>query len=659
MMKINNLGLKISLIVSLMIAAIIAIVVFIVTARTDALVSDLTITEAKTANNALLKAVQEYQHEAFTSAQMISESSDIINAIIDDDYDLLRKKLISMGFGLDVITVCDLDGDVLARMHNDKKGDSVLSQRALSVALDTGEGISIIEKGSVVGLSTRGSAAIRDYDGNIIAAITCGHDLSLPKYVEKIKEANNCEVTIFDGDTRFNTTLVDETGERVIGTKASDTVIEQVLNQKQDYEAQIPLFGSEYAVYYSPLIAEGEVVGMLFAGVNIDKTLSEEKTMITAVLTTTVAAGVVSAILVFVLCMFMIGRPLKKIGAFAEKIKDGELGLSSASRSAIEVRSSDEVGALARTLEQAYAHLKEYVGEIKDKMESVAGGDLSIESTYNFSGDFKLMGASINHIIANLNSTVSEIYSSADEVATGEQQITDASRLLAQGSMQQASTIQELSVSIAQMAEKTKDNANMAEKAASLANDIMQNAEKGSQRMDEMTGAVNDINQASQSISQVIKVIDNIAFQTNILALNASVEAARAGEHGKGFAVVADEVRNLASKSADAARDTGDLIANSIEKAELGSRIANETASSLAEIVEGINVSSQIITEISQASDEQTAGITQINTGIDQVASVVQQNSATAEESAAASGKMSEQSSMLEELVAQFKLKDE
>ncbi len=176
--------------------------------------------------------------------------------------------------------------------------------------------------------------------------------------------------------------------------------------------------------------------------------------------------------------------------------------------------------------------------------------------------------------------------------------------------------------------------------------------------MDDMIKSVKDINEASQSIGKVIKTIDDIAFQTNILALNAAVEAARAGQHGKGFAVVAEEVRNLSAKSAQAAKDTESLIEDSMQKAQHGVQIAGETASSLSEIVSGINQSSALITEIARASEEQSMSISQINTGIDQVAKVVQQNSATAEESAAASEEMSSQSAVLQELISQFKLRD-
>ncbi|MCL2087930.1 MAG: methyl-accepting chemotaxis protein [Oscillospiraceae bacterium] len=249
---------------------------------------------------------------------------------------------------------------------------------------------------------------------------------------------------------------------------------------------------------------------------------------------------------------------------------------------------------------------------------------------------------------------VNEIESISGSFVSASKQIADGAQALAQGSTQQAATVEQLSSSVSEITEKTKSNAQTAEKAALLANTIRNNAEEGNRHMDEMMSAVKDINDASQQIGKVIKTIDDIAFQTNILALNAAVEAARAGSAGKGFAVVAEEVRNLASKSAEAAKDTAGLIENSMSKAELGTRIAGETAESLNEIVSGITESSQLIQEIAGMSKEQTVGIDQINIGIDQVSQVVQQNSATAEESAASAEEMSARANSLETLIYNF-----
>jgi methyl-accepting chemotaxis protein len=290
-------------------------------------------------------------------------------------------------------------------------------------------------------------------------------------------------------------------------------------------------------------------------------------------------------------------------------------------------------------------------------IEHIAGGDLTVSLQARSEKD--IMNNALISMLDMNNHVFSNISRSADQVAIASQQIADSSQALAQGSTEQAASVQELSSAIAEIAHKTKTNADMAGDAAELADTIRSNAEKGSRQMTEMIGAVKDINQSSLNISRVMKVIDDIAFQTNILALNAAVEAARAGAHGKGFAVVAEEVRNLASKSAEAANDTGAMIQDSMSKAEFGSRIADETAVSLAEIISGIDESGKLIAEIARSSEEQSSGITQVNIGIDQVAQVVQQNSATAQESAAAAEEMSGQSSMLQGLISQFKLKDE
>ena len=369
----------------------------------------------------------------------------------------------------------------------------------------------------------------------------------------------------------------------------------------------------------------------------------------------TIVILIIAAFLIYLIVKGQISAPLAPATAFFNKAgHTGDISLAPEDIETIGKYSSrkDEIGQL---IESAAAFVSRMT-EVSESLEKIASGDLTIEIVPQSQND--TLGLSMLKMTDNLNNMFREINSSSAQVTVGSKQVADGAQALAQGSTEQAASIQELSSSITEIADKTKKNTGLAERAAALANSIKDSAEKGSGHMDEMMTAVNEINDASSSINKVIKVIDDIAFQTNILALNAAVEAARAGQHGKGFAVVAEEVRNLAAKSAEAAKDTGGLIENSIEKANLGVRIAGETAESLAEIVSGINESNQLVGEIARSSEEQALGITQINVGIDQVAQVVQQNSATAEESAAASEEMSAQSNLLQELVTQFKLKD-
>jgi methyl-accepting chemotaxis protein len=312
----------------------------------------------------------------------------------------------------------------------------------------------------------------------------------------------------------------------------------------------------------------------------------------------------------------------------------------------------DELG---QTLTATDAFLKRII-IVSKAMEAVAAGDLTGEFVPLSADD--TLGLSLQKMDGNLNGMFAQIGSSSAQVSSGSNQIADGAQALAAGSTEQAASVEKLSGSIAEITGKITANTELAEHAARLAGTIKANAEKGSLQMEQMMSSVKEISQSSQDIGKVIKVIDDIAFQTNILALNAAVEAARAGQHGKGFAVVAEEVRNLAAKSAEAAKDTEGLIANSMQKAEQGVHIASETAASLAEIVLGISESNRIAGEIAASSEEQSAGISQIDSGISQVAQVVQQNSATAEQSAAASAELSEQAAILEELVERFRLKN-
>ena len=350
----------------------------------------------------------------------------------------------------------------------------------------------------------------------------------------------------------------------------------------------------------------------------------------------------------------LISKPIATISTFMKKAgATGDISLRPEDVRNIEILSQtkDEIGDLGN----GAASFVKHVTTISEELEAVAKGDLTTQIELLSNKD--IMGIALQHMIDNLNTMFTEINTSTEQVANGARQVAEGSQSLAQGSTEQASVVEELSAEISEIANNTRENAELAKQAANLGEVINNKAEIGSHQMDEMMKAVADINESSQSISKVIKVIDDIAFQTNILALNAAVEAARAGQHGKGFAVVAEEVRNLAGKSAEAAKETSELIANSAEKAQLGTKIAGETSASLTEIMEGINQSSRIVNQIAVSSDQQSSGIEQINNGIEQVADVVQRNSATAEQSAAASEEMSGQSSMLETLVTKFKLK--
>jgi len=296
-----------------------------------------------------------------------------------------------------------------------------------------------------------------------------------------------------------------------------------------------------------------------------------------------------------------------------------------------------------------------YVGNIAGELETVSMGDLTQD--IRPLSDADIMGKSLRTMIVNLNEMFGEIGSVSEQVATDSKEIAENSQNLSQGSTEQAANVQQLSASIHEISDAANKNADMAGTASNMSNTVMLDAEKGNEQMSHLTQAVTEINEAGQAISKIIKVIDDIAFQTNILALNAAVEAARAGQHGKGFAVVAEEVRNLAAKSAEAAKDTNQLIENSIAKSRLGLDITNETAESLKKIVTEIKDSVQIIENIAQSSGEQTKAISQINTGVEQVSNIITQNSATAEESAAASAQLSDQAELLQGLMGRFKLK--
>ena len=343
-------------------------------------------------------------------------------------------------------------------------------------------------------------------------------------------------------------------------------------------------------------------------------------------------------------------KPVQEVSHAAEQLSKGILDTK------IEYEAEDEVGVMAESMRRSMKTLSMYINDIDVALETMSKGDFNISATEPFVGDFENIEKSFMKFSKEMSSTLEQINLASEQVASGSEQVSCGAQMLAQGATEQAASIEDLSNIINVISEDIIQNANNAKEANELAQRTGNSIVLSNEKMREMTIAMNDISDKSNEISKIIKTIDDIAFQTNILALNAAVEAARAGSAGKGFAVVADEVRNLAQKSAEAAKDTAVLIAGTVESVENGSKIADDTAKSLLEIVDDATKTVQMMVDITDASEKQAQAADNIRESISQISSVVQTNSATAEESSAASEELTGQSQLLKDLVSGFKL---
>lgn len=336
--------------------------------------------------------------------------------------------------------------------------------------------------------------------------------------------------------------------------------------------------------------------------------------------------------------------PIEKMSEAAKKLAVGDVDVDCTKIH------NDDMGELM----DKFDAMAKAIREQAKVADTIAKGDFTVDVRPRSEKD--LLGRALRALVMGENRTLNNIREANEQITVGAEQVANASQALAQGSTEQASALQQVTASMDEVTQRTKDNATEAGKANTLVNNVKDMATAGNDQMKAMIQAMDSINQSSETISKIIKTIDDISFNTNILALNAAVEAARAGEAGKGFAVVAEEVRSLASKSASAAAETAEMIEDSIHKISNGTKIAEETARSLDAIVNSIDEIVALISNIAVSSNDQSTAISQIDQAISQVSTVVQTNAATSEQCAAASEELSNQAVTLRNMISQYKL---
>ncbi len=475
--------------------------------------------------------------------------------------------------------------------------------------------------------------------------------------LDALKKEMGCEFTIFHGDERAYTTI-QQNGQRAVGTRLSSELVKVVLEQGKSYVGRASILGEDHLCSYVPTYnANGQVDGLIFAGISMSAAMRQ--------ISLTIALSFLVGILLIILGIAIIGayirrtvsNPLFRLTILAQTLEQGDLGLDQHQNMVVGIESNDEIGILSHSFDNTIDRLRNYIGEISQSLESIAHGDLTTQITQEYVGDFASIRTSLNDILQRLNNTMGQIVSSAENVSGGADQMSTAAQALSQGSVEQASSVEELEETIRTVTERVRLTAENARQAQAQAGDMGRQLAEGNEKMKEMISAMGEITDSSNEIEKIIKTIEDIAFQTNILALNAAVEAARAGSAGKGFAVVADEVRSLAAKSAEASQSTSALIGRSIAAVNQGMRIADATAGQLNSVVTGAKGIVETINGIAADAQTQAEAVEQIQDHIGQIASVVQTNSATAEESAATSQELSAQSGVLKQLVKTFRLR--
>ena len=464
--------------------------------------------------------------------------------------------------------------------------------------------------------------------------------------------------------TGMGTYIGHSENQETIGTEyrvSGETGFKDQNTQRRPNGLEVPLFWEEiddatsrrsYQIH-SPIAINGVQSTLTSAFVvQTEEALADARRITFLVL----AVAFLGIVILGVSIVFLLKKALSPMGdvmALAAEMKNGNLNVG------LERRTQDEFGELSETFRQTSLVIHTYVDEISRILAQLGSGNLRVQIENEYAGDFAPIRTALLNISDSLNRAFSQIGFSAGQVSEGAFQVSGASQLLADGVTQQAQAIEQLSASVERVAEQSRENADSVRIASGYVAETQQKVLKGVGQMTSLTDAMEEIRTSSGQISHITRMIEDIAFQTNILALNAAVEAAHAGPAGRGFAVVANEVRNLAEKSAQAAKETEELIRKSSAQVQRGSALAGETNEILHAISRQALQMDEIMQKIDAAASDQAQAIFQITQGLTSVSSVVQNNAAAAEKSSAVSETLSEQAAGLYREIGQFQFRAE